>query len=64
VGDHYFWSSETWRLKQDEFPSPSKTNLVSVVVVIIIITRALISRELLMSFNLLKTKDYGGGGGG
>jgi hypothetical protein len=46
VGDHYFWPSETWRLKQDEFPSPSKTNLVSVVVVIIIIiiiTRASIS---------------------
>jgi len=64
VGDHYFWSSETWCLKQDEFPSPSKTNLVSVVlVIIIIITRALISRDLLMSFNLLKTKDYGGGGG-
>jgi hypothetical protein len=61
VGDHYFWSSETWCLKQDEFPSPSKTNLVSVIVVIIIITRALISRELLMSFNLLKTKDCGGG---
>jgi hypothetical protein len=61
VGDHYFWSSETWCLKQDEFPSPSKSNLVSAVVVIIIITRALISQELLMSFNLLKTKDCGGG---
>ncbi len=63
MGDHYFWSSETWCRKQDEFPSPSKTNVASVVIVIIIITRALISRELLMSFNLLKTKDYGGGGG-